>query len=87
MQHSVFLTCNFLQKVLAKNTLANLQLLEGRENESKNDTSLIEWMKNTANAENSKYMPQNVPLDIAHFDKFLDERQKLMSETLKSILI
>ena len=44
-------------------------------------------MKNTANAENSKYMPQNVPLDIAHFDKFLDERQKLMSETLKSILI
>ena len=70
-----------------RNTLANLQLLEGRENESKNDTSLIEWMKNTANAENSKYMPQNVPLDIAHFDQFLDERQKLMSETLKSILI
>lgn len=70
-----------------RNTLANLQLLEGRENESKNDTSLIEWMKNTANAENAKYMPQNVPLDIAHFDQFLDERQKLMSETLKSILI
>ena len=28
-----------------RNTLANLQLLEGRENEVKNATPLVEWLK------------------------------------------
>lgn len=40
--------------------IANLQLLEGRENESKNATPLVDWLKVTKNSENAKYLPSDV---------------------------
>lgn len=70
-----------------RNTLANLQLLEGRENESKNDMLLEDWMKVPENRENAKYMPSNVPYDLEHFEDFMSARQKLMSDALKRILL
>lgn len=70
-----------------RNTLANLQLLEGRENESKNDMPLEEWLKVPENSENIKYLPNDVPYDLAHFDEFMISRQKLMSDALKVILL
>ena len=41
-----------------RNTLANLQLLEGRENEAKNATPLVDWLKVSENRENVKYVKQ-----------------------------
>lgn len=70
-----------------RNTLANLQLLEGRENESKNDIPLEDWLKVPENSENVKYLPNDVSYDLAHFEEFMAARQKLMSNALKAILL
>lgn len=70
-----------------RNTLANLQLLEGRENERKNATPLVDWIKVIANSENAKYMPSDSSFELSHFEDFIDKRQKLMSDALKAILL
>ena len=70
-----------------RNTLANLQLLEGRENERKNATPLVDWIEVTANSENDKYMPSDSSFELSHFEDFMDKRQKLMSDALKAILL
>ena len=70
-----------------RNTLANLQLLEGRENERKNATPLGDWIKVIANSENAKYMPSDSSFELSHFEDFMDKRQKLMSDALKAILL
>lgn len=70
-----------------RNTLANLQLLEGRENESKNATPLEDWIKVPENSDNVKYLPTDIVYDLAHFEEFIEKRQKLMSDALKAILL
>lgn len=70
-----------------RNTLANLQLLEGRENESKNATPLVDWLKVTENSENAKYLPRDVSYELSNFEKFMEKRQELMSKALKDILL
>lgn len=70
-----------------RNTLANLQLLEGRENEKKNATPLIEWLKKPENMDNAKYLPDGISYELSNFEQFMEERQKLMSDALKDILI
>lgn len=70
-----------------RNTLANLQLLEGRENERKNATPLVDWIDVRANRENAKYMPSDSSFELSHFEDFMDKRQKLMSDALKAILL
>lgn len=66
-----------------RNTLANLQLLEGRENERKNATPLVDWIE----VINAKYMPSDSSFELSHFEDFMDKRQKLMSDALKAILL
>ncbi len=70
-----------------RNTLANLQLLEGRENESKNATPLVDWLKIKENSENAKYLPEGVSCELSNFEEFMEKRQELMSSALKSILL
>ena len=70
-----------------RNTLANLQLLEGSENEKKNATPLKKWLKEDVNKENSKYLPQNISFELNNFEDFINERQKMMSSELKKILL
>ena len=70
-----------------RNTLANLQLLEGRENERKNATPLVDWIEVIANSENAKYMPSDSSFELSHFEDFMAKRQKLMSDALKAILL
>lgn len=70
-----------------RNTLANLQLLEGRENESKNATALVDWLKVKENKENVKYLPVGISYELSNFDEFMEQRQKLMSDELKRILL
>lgn len=70
-----------------RNTLANLQLLEGRENESKNATPLVEWLNEPENKDNVKYLPDGISYDLSNFEEFMQKRQELMSTQLKSILV
>lgn len=70
-----------------RNTLANLQLLEGRENESKNATPLVDWLKVTENSENAKYLPSEISYELSNFEEFMEKRQELMSKALKDILL
>ena len=70
-----------------RDTLANLQLLEGRENEKKNATPLIEWLKKPENMDNAKYLPDGISYELSNFEQFMEERQKLMSDAVKAILI
>lgn len=70
-----------------RNTLANLQLLEGRENESKNATALVDWLQVKENIENAKYLPADISYELSNFDEFMKQRQKLMSDALKEILL
>ena len=71
-----------------RNTLANLQLLEGRENEHKNATPLIEWLKIPANKEAAKpYLPNDIDYGLANFDQFIEKRKELMFVKLKEILL
>ena len=70
-----------------RNTLANLQLLEGRENESTNDTPLVDWLKAEENSENAKYLPEGISYELSNFEEFMEKRQELMSGALKKILL
>lgn len=70
-----------------RNTLANMQLLEGRENESKNAMPLVDWLKEEKNRENVKYLPENTSYELSNFEEFMEKRQELMSNELKKILL
>ncbi|WP_147565005.1 DUF262 domain-containing protein [Clostridium tyrobutyricum] len=70
-----------------RNTLSNLQLLEGRENESKNATPLADWLKVDENSENAKYLPGGISYELSNFEEFMEKRQELMSNALKNILL
>lgn len=75
-----------------RNCLANLQMLKGKENQSKNDTPLCEWLKDNNNKKDCQYLPECSAEDsdtffaIENFDEFMEERQKLMQEALKKNL-
>lgn len=64
------------------NQLANLQLLEGRENESKNKTPLEDWI---GKGNSDKYLPTDQPLKLIDFRTFYEARKKLMKEQLRKV--
>lgn len=66
---------------------ASLQLLEGRENESKRPTPLVDWLKVIGNRKNTKYLLEDVSCELANFEEFMEKRQELMSKSLKDILL
>jgi uncharacterized protein with ParB-like and HNH nuclease domain len=74
---------------LKKDTLANLQLLQGTENESKNKTPLKEWfdksVKDKPSYKQSNYIP-DIDLSLTEFETFLEMRKKLMTNELVEIL-
>ncbi|MBQ7501197.1 DUF262 domain-containing protein [bacterium] len=70
-----------------RNTLANLQLLEGRENEYKNKTPLSDWLKIPGNSENAKYLPKGISYNLENFEEFMLKRQQLMTAELNSLLL
>lgn len=69
-----------------RDTLANLQILIGGENESKNDKPLKDWVEEVG-IDNIKYMPKNISYELNNFDEFLSERKKLMIKELKNVLL
>lgn len=70
-----------------RNTLANLQLLEGADNEAKSAIPLTDWLKKSENRDNVKYLPENVSYELSNFEEFMEKRQELMSKALKDLLL
>lgn len=81
-----------------KDTLPNLQLLEGRKNESKNNSALKDWVngKNKHGLKNvpdlskfftENYLDNNISLDFSSFISFYEARKDKMIYTLEKILL
>ena len=76
-----------------RNKVANLQLLEGIENQQKLDAAFSDWFNDSNNVSDKaeykriNYIPDNVSLDLKDFDTFYEERKKLMVKQLKKLLM
>ena len=74
-----------------RNRLANLQLLEGRSNGSKNDMPLIDYY-NDMNDDQKKLfctqalIPEDVSLEIDKFGEFYEKRKQILTAKLKELL-
>ena len=66
-----------------RNKLANLQLLQSDENESKNRSPLIDWLQ--THQSEVKYLPENISYELKNFDEFFKERKNLLKNQLKEI--
>ena len=64
------------------NKLPNLQLLEGKANESKNDMSLEDWIKK---GNTDKYLPLNISYKLDNFEEFYTKRKDILKKALKEI--
>jgi len=80
-----------------KDMLPNLQLLEGRENESKNKTPFRDWLygkdidgnTNIPDVDRFKrdnYIPKNVRLEFKDFHEFYKERKEILREKVLKVL-
>lgn len=68
-----------------RDTLANLELLQGTTNQQKSKTPLATWLSDPTHKKNTEYLP-NVSYDLSNFEEFMEERQKLMKDALEKIL-
>ena len=80
-----------------KDTVPNLQLMEGRQNESKNATPLAEWVKgkdgkgkqNVADLEKFKadnHIPKATSLEFSQFEQFYSDRKAQLKKELRTVL-
>lgn len=72
------------------NSILNLQMLQGNENQSKGAMPLLEWINSEVSKGRSRdqvltdaLIPQNVSLDREDFLDFIEERKKLLRNTLR----
>jgi hypothetical protein len=73
---------------LRADTFANLQLLSGRENESKQDEPFEEWIKTRDPSFYDRHLIPREPEthQVENFDVFLDRRSELIRDELRSVL-
>lgn len=74
-----------------RNRLPNLQLLVGRANASKSDKRLIDYYNDMNDEQKGIFhkeamIPEDISLSIEDFDKFYDERKKLVIEKIRILL-
>ncbi|TDT71508.1 uncharacterized protein with ParB-like and HNH nuclease domain [Hypnocyclicus thermotrophus] len=74
-----------------RNRLANLHLLEGRSNGSKNDMRLVDFyndMNDEQKAEFCKqsFIPQGISLELENFDEFYEKRKTILTERIRALL-
>ena len=72
-----------------KDTLPNLQILEGSENESKNKSNLLDWLKtenkDIALFKEKNYIDQDVSLEFKDFISFYNNRKSKCREFKKAL--
>lgn len=68
------------------NSVANLQLLGGNFNSSKNDAMLEDWVKEHRITKRELLVDDNTSLNIADFRAFIEERRKNLRKYIKEII-
>lgn len=71
-----------------RDLLPNLQLMEGLENKSKNDTPFADWLAAQPNQTyfvTANLIPAGVSLDLREFPTFFEARKNLLRERLKAV--
>ena len=74
-----------------RDCVPNLQLMEGRQNESKNASPLKGWIEQMRESERSifasnNYFPENVGLDFKDFISFYQKRKEILRVKLRKVL-
>ena len=77
---------NFFSDPLNWNSIANLQLLNGIMNQSKQASPLKEWVEKNNIDKSNQLIPKDVSLDVSEFRSFITERKKLLAEQLKKMV-
>ena len=68
------------------NSVANLQLLPGNQNVSKNDMSLKEWAAKHKKTNQDLFLSEGTSLNIEDFEEFILDRRKNLEQRLKEIV-
>jgi hypothetical protein len=79
-----------------KDTLPNLQIMEGQENESKQATPFADWITGQSNGHPNvadiakfkadNFIPSSVSLSFKQFDKFYEYRRNLLEQAIRKVL-
>lgn len=74
-----------------RNRLANLHLLEGRSNGSKNDMRLVDYYNDMNDEQKAQFLkqsfiPQDVSLELDNFEEFYEKRKTILVEKLRELL-
>ena len=74
-----------------RNRLPNLQLLEGRSNGSKSAMRLVDYYNDMNKEQKNIFyrqaiIPEEVSLEIEHFDEFYEARKELLAKRIKALL-
>ncbi len=76
----------FAKKTENWNGVANLQLLEGKENEIKNDTFLKDWVSKENKTNKDLFLSDKISLEIENFQDFIINRKENIKKYIKSII-
>lgn len=68
------------------NSVANLQLLPGSLNTSKNDMPLKKWVQKDPGGHKIEFLDERISLDIKDFKKFITNRKKNIRKKIKEII-
>lgn len=68
------------------NSIVNLQLLDSRLNESKQDESLAKWVKENNVDKGCQLIPKGVSLEVKDFREFVAVRKRMLAGILKKIV-
>ena len=74
-----------------RNRLPNLQLLEGRQNASKNDMRLVDYYNDMNDEQKAVFrkealIPDGVSLELEHFGEFYEKRKALLMDKIRQLL-
>ena len=69
------------------NSVANLQLLSGTLNTSKNDMPLKEWVQKDPEGHKIEYLSAETSLDIKDFKEFITDRREKLREAIRKRII
>lgn len=74
-----------------RDLIPNLQLMEGRQNESKNSSEFNKWLEQKSNDEQeqfciSNYIPRDTDYTFANFIDFFEMRKNILRDELKKVL-
>lgn len=77
--------------LILRDTIPNLQLMEGRQNESKNASTFKDWMNQKEESERgifcvSNYISKDVAFEFAAFKSFYEMRKEKLKNELKRVL-